>query len=229
MRDELAVVIPCYNAGERVRPVLKAVAEMVANAYLVDDGSTDGAVDDLGDLAIQTILLPQNKGKGAALLSGFRAALRSEEVRAVAVIDADGQHDPAELPRLWETFLREEADLVIGSRTFSGVDIPWRSWIGNRLTIWLTNLLTGRDLPDTQSGFRIYGRRFLQDIVTTVSPGRYETEMEILVRALRGEWKVVSEPIKTLYEPGNPSSHFDVLADSWRVYKRLFISVLKRR
>jgi glycosyltransferase involved in cell wall biosynthesis len=229
MREELAVVVPCYNAGARVRPVLEIVSGIVTHTYLVDDGSTDCALDGIGDLAIKTIILPCNQGKGAALLSGFRMALGIEDIKAVAVIDADGQHDPTELPRLWETFEREEADLVIGARSFSGGEIPWRSWLGNRMTIWLTNVLTGRNLPDTQSGFRIYGRGFLEEVVTSVSPGRYETEMEILVLALRGGRKVVSEPIKTLYERGNPSSHFAVFSDSWRVYRRLFLSVFRRR
>ena len=90
-------------------------------------------------------------------------------------------------------------------------------------------LLLGRRLPDTQCGFRVLSRRFAEAVVSEVAGGRYETEMEIIVKALREGYTVGHSPIRTLYEAGNPSSHFHKLRDSFLIYVRLLRTVLRRR
>jgi glycosyltransferase involved in cell wall biosynthesis len=229
IRQQLAVVVPCYNAGDRVRPVIEGLLRIVDHVIVVDDGSTDGAVDGLGDLDARIVALPQNQGKGHAMMAGFRAALEDSDVSAVAIVDADGQHDPGELPGLWDTFVREGAGLVIGSREFDMEHVPWRSRFGNKLTISLTALLLGKRIPDTQSGFRLHSRALLEDVIANVTPGRYESEMEILVLAVRKGYTVVPSPIQTIYEEGNPSSHFNKVGDSIRIYRRLFAAALRFR
>lgn len=221
-RETLAVVIPCYNAGGGLREVVAGARACVNRVIVVDDGSTDGAPDALADAGARLIRFPANRGKGAAILAGLRAALEEPAVRAAAVLDADGQHDPAELPKLYAAFETERADLVVGARVFGGREVPWASWLGNVLTRLLTRLFLGQSIPDTQSGYRVHGRRFAEAVVEAVGPGRYETEMEILALALRDGYKVVSTPIQTIYERGNPSSHFRKFRDSWRVWRALF-------
>jgi len=225
----LAVLIPCYNAGKRLRPVLERVLAVLPTVILVNDGSTDGCTEGLDDLPLHRVEFPRNRGKGHALLEGFRAALENDAVQAVCVVDADGQHNPDELQRLYEAFRREDADLVIGSRVFTGQHVPWASRFGNTTTIAVTTLLLGQRLPDTQSGFRLHSRRFLESVLETVAPGRYETEMEILVKAVREGFRVLSVPIETIYEPGNPSSHFGKVQDSIRIYARLFKASMRYR
>lgn len=222
--ESLAVVVPCYNAGARVRPVAEGLLELVDRVLVVDDGSTDGSIESLEGLPVRIVALPRNQGKGFAMLEGFRAALENPDITCVAIVDADGQHDPKEIPALFDTFLREDADLVIGSRTFDLEQVPWRSRLGNELTALLTGLLLRRKVPDTQSGFRLHSRRFLEDVLATVHAGRYETEMEILVKAVRQGYTFVPAPIATIYEEGNPSSHFSKLRDSFRIYRRLFVA-----
>lgn len=229
MRAEIAAVVPCYNAGNRVRPVLEHVCGLLDHVILVDDGSSDGCVHPLRNLPVNIVHFRENQGKGHALIAGFREALRLPEIAGVCVIDADGQHDPGDLIKLFEAFQCEKADLLIGSRIFDGVKVPWRSRFGNKLTIQLTALLLGRRLPDTQCGFRILSRRYAQRVVDSVRGGRYETEMEILVRALREGFTVASTPIATIYEEGNPSSHFRKIQDSVLVYSRLLRAVMRRR
>jgi glycosyltransferase involved in cell wall biosynthesis len=225
----LAVVVPCYNAGHRLRPVIEKLLREVDRVLLVDDGSTDGSAETVRDLPLRIVSFPQNRGKGQALLAGFRAALEEPDVGCVAVVDADGQHDPRELPRLYDTFQKEQADLVIGSRTFDLERVPWRSRFGNVLTRTLTGWVLGRPLPDTQSGYRLHSRRLLAHVLETVAGGRYETEMEILIRAVRAGFKVVPVPIRTIYEEGNPSSHFNKLRDSYLIYRRFLLTALKTR
>jgi glycosyltransferase involved in cell wall biosynthesis len=228
MRASLAAIIPCYNAGHRVRPVVEQVLGHLEQVLVVDDGSTDGAVEAMADLPVQVVRLAENRGKGHALLAGFREALARPETEAVCVLDADGQHNPEELPRLWAAFREEQADLVIGSRVFTTGNVPFRSRFGNTVTIAATRLLLGHRLPDTQCGYRLLSRRFAEDVVGTVSGGRYETEMEMIVKAVRGEWRVATVPIATIYEAGNPSSHFHKLRDSALIYGRLLGAVMRR-
>ncbi len=118
---------------------------------LVDDGSTDGSIEDLKDLPIRVVTLTPNRGKGYALVAGYKAVLEDPDIDCVASLDADGQHDPAELPGLHNIFIQENADLLIGSRDFTGGNVPFRSRFGNTLTVRVMGWLLGRRLPDTQS------------------------------------------------------------------------------
>jgi glycosyltransferase involved in cell wall biosynthesis len=228
MRAHVAAVVPCFNAGERVAPVVAGLREFLDHVIVVDDGSTDGAAATLGALGATLIVFPENQGKGFAMIRGFREALAYPEVTCAVIVDADGQHDPKELPRLYAAFVEQDADLVIGAREFDQVHVPWRSRFGNKLTAGITRILLGQRIGDTQSGFRLHSRRLLEFIVERVPGGRYETEMEILVKAVRGEFRVTTAPIKTIYEEGNPTSHFNKFRDSFRIYRKLFKVTLLR-
>ena len=223
---DIVALIPCYNAGQNVRAVIQNVLKVVDRLVIVDDGSTDGCLNDLG-LPVRLIRLPHNQGKGAAMIQGFKAALEDPQVQCVVVVDADGQHNPGEIPRLYQAFIDKNADLVIGARDFDQPHVPWASWFGNTLTCLVTGLLLKRRLADTQSGFRLHSRRLAQDVVSSLPGGRYETEMQILALAIKSTgaapaYSIISVPIQTIYESGNPTSHFRKLRDSWRVWSALF-------
>lgn len=220
--------MPCYNPGQRVRPVLEDLLKVGLPVVLVDDGSTDGSIEELNNLPIRIVTIDHNRGKGFALIAGYRAALEDPAVDCVASLDADGQHDPAELPRLYAVFLQERAEFLIGSRDFTGGHVPLRSRFGNTITVRVMGWLLGRRLPDTQSGYRLLSRRFLEDALESVEGGRYETEMELLAYAIREDYRIASPSIRTIYEEGNASSHFRKVQDSWRIYKVLMRAALKR-
>jgi glycosyltransferase involved in cell wall biosynthesis len=218
----LTVVIPCFNAGHRIRPVAEGAALQAARVIVVDDGSTDGAVDPLASSpGIEVLRLPCNRGKGHAIIAGLECALAQPGLEAACLMDADGQHDPADIPELVAAFRRERADLVIGQRSFDGTPVPWRSRFGNRVTARVTRLFLGRNLPDTQCGFRVLSPRFARAVVDRVAGGRYETEMEMIVLAVRGGFTLAHAPVRTVYEPGNRSSHFRKVRDSVRICLRL--------
>ena len=227
--DALCVVLPSYNPGPRLAPVVAGLQAVGAPFLLVDDGGTDGAVAALDLPEAQVLRMPENRGKGHALLAGFQAALESPACRAVCVVDADGQHNPADLPRFWAAFEAEQADLVLGVRNRAGSYVPLRSRFGNWLTIHVTAWLLGRRLPDTQCGFRLLSRAFAETVLAEVAGGRYETEMEMLVLAMRRNVRIAQVPIATVYEAGNPSSHFQKVQDSWRIYRRLWQAARKYR
>lgn len=222
LSSSLAVVVPCYNAGGRLLPVLEALAAVAPRLVLVDDGSTDGCTSAIDALATETVRFAHNRGKGHALLAGFEAALSHPDVQVIACLDADGQHDPAELPGLVAAREAQEADLLIGSRSFTGGGVPFRSRFGNVMTVGVMSLLTGHRLPDTQSGYRLLSRRLATRAVAQLKGGRYETEMEILLLALSEGFSVKTSPIRTIYETGNPSSHFRKISDSWRIYRAMW-------
>lgn len=226
--SRVAALVPCYNTGGRVVPVLERLLQKMNRVIVVDDGSTDDLRGMIDGLPVRTVTFPVNRGKGHALLAGFREALKDEAVDCVVTLDSDGQHDPDELPRLYEAFKNEKADLVIGSRVFNDREIPWRSRFGNNLTITLTGLLLGQRLPDTQSGYRLHSRRFVEHILETIAGGRYETEMEILAHAIKRHFKTIPVPIQTIYIEGNQSSHFHVLRDSFLIYRKLLAMTFHR-
>lgn len=218
---DLTAIVPCYNAGDRIRPVVEALSTQVDHILVVDDGSTDGSMKSLASLPVEILTIPKNLGKGHALLAGFRKALENPDIACVCALDADGQHDPAEIPRLYAAYRDSGADLVIGSRVFDGGHVPWRSRFGNKLTVSVTALLLGHRLPDTQSGYRLLSRPFAESVLESIPGGRYETEMEIIIKAIREGWKTEPVPIRTIYEAGNASSHFRKFHDSFRIYSRL--------
>ncbi len=228
LRAETAIVVPCYNPGFRLRSVIERAVARVDHVIVVNDGSTDDALATIHDLPARVIAFPENRGKGFALLAGFRAALDLAGVTCVTVVDADGQHDPGDLPSLYAAFRQRNADLVIGARTFDKRAVPWRSRFGNKVTVSATAWLLGQRIPDTQSGFRLHARPFLESVVLSIPGGRYETEMAILIKAIRERRTIVSVPIRTIYETGNPSSHFHKLRDSYRIYRTLFSQAWRR-
>jgi glycosyltransferase involved in cell wall biosynthesis len=229
LRADMVAIVPCYNAGPLVKPVVTKLIEMLDHVIVVDDGSTDGATQELEELPITLLKHDVNRGKGHALLTGYQEALKIPNAVAICVLDADGQHDPDELPALFDAFLQKDADLVIGSRVFTGGHVPWRSRFGNQLTATITAILLGKRFPDTQSGYRMLSRPYAAAVVENVPGGRYETEMEIFVKAVCGKWRVVPVPIKTIYESGNVSSHFNKYRDSFLVYFRLLQAILRHR
>src|SRR5687768_8936700 len=111
-------LIPAYNEAERVRAVIETTRTFLP-VLVVDDGSSDETVT-ISEQAGATVLrqIP-NQGKGMALKAGFRWALARPDCQAVITIDADGQHDPAEIPKFLETFQQHQSDLIIGYRDFS--------------------------------------------------------------------------------------------------------------
>jgi glycosyltransferase involved in cell wall biosynthesis len=231
----LAVVIPAYNSGDSLPVLLTNLTAVLSNStmisasiFVVNDGSTDESMEALKSFDVTLLHHDMNQGKGASLKTGYLKALENSAIQCFAVLDADGQHDPEELPRLFDEFQKQEADFLIGSRVFSGQQVPFRSWFGNKVTQLISAVLLGKWLPDTQSGYRLISRAYLEKELPKIQGGRYETEMEMIAKAIRGDYRLISVPIQTLYEEGNPSSHFRVIRDSFRIYSTLLKMAVTR-
>ena len=151
----------------------------------------------------------RNRGKGAALRTGFTALL-DEGADAVLTIDADGQHDPAVAPALLDAL--RDADIVIGTRRRDGTPMPLHRRVSNALSSRAISRCAGCALPDTQSGYRAIRGEVLRRIHPRGD--RYEYETDFLILAARAGFEIAGVPIPTIY--GAPS-HFRPLHDAARV------------
>jgi len=181
----------------------------------VDDGSTDSTGAHLATSGVPVLTHAANRGKGAALLTAFRWALE-RGYASVLTLDGDGQHDPADIPALLGAAV--DADLVIGVREMSRQAAPLRSWLGNALSGRAFAWLSHTGIRDCQSGYRVYSSRFLTRVLPHLRPGRYETEMELLLYAARNGFRLGAVPVRTIYdEQSRRLSHFDPCGDTLRV------------
>jgi len=208
-------VIPCYNVGAACLPTVAGARAQLKAVLAVDDGSTDDTGKHLAGTGIPVLSHPQNRGKGAALITAFQWALE-RGYEAVLTLDGDGQHDPTDIPKLLEA--GTSADLVIGVREVQRGVAPLRSWIGNALSGRVFSWLSRTGIRDCQSGYRLYSARFLARVLPHLRPGRYETEMELLLYAARNGFRLSAVPIRTIYdEQSRRLSHFDPCGDTLRV------------
>ncbi len=223
-------VIPCFNVAALCRPVVRRALEFADRVLVVDDGSTDGTAEVLAEEVagsagrMRLLRLPVNRGKGAALLAAFRLALAEEDFDVLVTLDGDGQHRPQDIPAL-AAAARAGASLVVGGRQ-EFAKMPLRSRFGNTLTSWILRRALPGCPQDTQSGFRAHRRALIEAIVRRIPGHRYETELRILLLALRGRQRVAELPIPTLYFDGNRSSHYQPVRDSLRIVQTLLVAWL---
>ncbi len=222
----VVVVIPAYQPDHRLTSLIRALqSEFLGHIVVVDDGSTIPVAALFAGLeeleGVHVLRHAINLGKGAALRTGFNYALCNfPNLAGVVTADADGQHHYDDI-RCIARRLREEPDtLVLGVRDFSG-NVPLRSRVGNNLTRWIVSLIIGQRLADTQTGLRGIPRTLISRL-TKVGTKGYAFELAMLITAKHNGFPFRQEPIQTIYEAGNRSSHFSPVRDSMRIYMVLF-------
>jgi len=222
------IVIPAYNPeGDKLISLVKEVTSLnVERVIVINDGSRGElrpCFDALAGLPDTVVLHHrENRGKGAALKTGFRHVLQYRvPCSAVITMDADGQHLVADVEKVLEASLDEPEALILGVRQFTG-KVPLRSLMGNKLTYLLFRGLVGRKITDTQTGLRGIPHHFL-DRLLALSSDRYDYELEMLLTLVQEKSRIVQVPISTVYENGNSISSFRPVADSMQVYRILFL------
>ena len=215
LNGEIIVLVPTYNNAGTLRDVLLRILAMDWPLLVVNDGSTDETAGILASLTqtwgpqLLVIHHARNQGKGAALKSGFREALRRGYSYALT-LDADGQHFPEDIPLLVEA--AGEKTLVVGSRPVQGAD--GGSSFANRFSNFWFRLYTACDLPDTQTGFRLYPLQQLPSL--SLMSSRYEAELSLLVFSA---WKGLTlKPVSVrVAYPEDRVSHFRPALDFLRI------------
>jgi glycosyltransferase involved in cell wall biosynthesis len=217
MFDSFGVVIPAYNEASHIAAVVDGVSRIVprANILVVDDGSSDATAEVAERAGAAVLRNPGNLGKGSSLVAGYERLLERKEIEGIFTLDADGQHDPAEMPGFIQSFRDGPADLVIGSRMADTKGMPWVRRMTNRLTSAVISRRARCRIDDTQSGYRLIRSSLLRGM--TLVTRRFDLESEILIRAARSGAVIASVPIRTIY--GDERSKIHPLKDTVRFFR----------
>lgn len=215
---EIIALIPGYNEARFIGDVVKGAAKYIP-VIVIDDGSSDGTGGVAAMAGAKVLVHTRNQGKGKALLTGFDYAI-NRGVDAAITLDADGQHDPDEIPLFIEAFRAGKGDIIIGQRQYN--KMPAKSRFGNRIGSFFLRLAMGRPIPDNQSGYRLFSLEAMKQVRPTST--RFEAEVEMLLRADFAGLTVGWVPIKTIYN--EKKSHFRPVQDSllffkmtWRIWR----------
>ncbi len=213
----IVALVPAHDEGPRIGAVIREAARHLP-VIVVDDGSSDDTEARARAAgAARVIVQRPNRGKGAALRTGFAAAL-ADGVDAVIALDADGQHDPGEIPRFLEAFAAGRPDLVVGRRDFRRMPPVRRlsNELGGRVFSWSV----GRRIPDNQSGYRLVSARLMTALAGSGEDG-FAFEVEMITTCVREGWPIAWVPIRTIYA-GEPS-HIRPVA-----HLREFVGICRR-
>ncbi len=193
---KLSIVMPVYNESASIREIVKRVQALphAKEIVIVDDGSLDGTRDILRGLAggeIRVFFHANNRGKGAALRTGFAKA-RGD---VIVVQDADLEYNPRDIPALLAPIERGEADVVFGSRFLGGPHRVLNFWhyVGNRMLTLLSNMCTNVNLTDMETGYKLFRREVLQQI--EIECDRFGFEPEITAKVARLHCRIYEHPI----------------------------------
>lgn len=215
------VLIPSFNAEKSLGSLLEKIAQYVnkKDTVVIDDGSRDNTSTIALEKGVTLLRHSVNRGKGEALKTGFQYALNSD-YQAVITIDADGQHDPELLPHLLKV---RDYDIVIGSRMRHRKNMPFMRVLSNKITSLLISIITGQKIEDSQSGYRIIKAQVLRNI--TLITSHYETESELLIKAIRKGYSVGFCDINTVY--ADEKTSINPLLDILRFVKLIVKTILR--
>ena len=220
--DRVTVLIPAYQAKGTIGPLVAGVQKMGFPVIVVDDASHDGTAKEAESAGAAVLRRATNGGKGAALRDGIQAALR-QGCDWVLVLDADGQHLVSEIPLFLEEARRGGADLLIGNRMIHPRGMPLDRWTTNLIMSRILSRVAGREVPDTQCGFRMIRREVLEKVRLTCD--RFEVESELVVRAAWAGFRIASVPVSCVYR--RQISFIRPLRDTIRFF--CFLSRLKKQ
>ena len=218
--ESVCVIVPTYNNERTIVDVLRRIQAYSRNIIVVNDGSTPATMEAI-TASFDASELPEivdytpNRGKGHALMQGFRRALELGYKYAIT-IDSDGQHFPEDIPVLMDCFLQHKGSLIVGSRNLTADNMPSKNTFANKFSNFWFRLQTGIPLEDTQSGYRLYPLESI-NLRWLITP-RYEAELELLVFSVWRGVPVTSVPVRVYYPPEvERVSHFRPFWDFFRI------------
>jgi glycosyltransferase involved in cell wall biosynthesis len=195
-KETVLAIIPAYCEGRFVGQVVRQVFQFVQAVLVVDDGSPDNTSTEAESAGAKVIRHPTNLGKGAALKTGLNYAV-SIGAPFYLFLDADGQHDPSEIPAFMEAINRSGADLVVGNRMGNLQSMPLiRRWT-NQFMSWQIGRICRVPIPDSQCGFRLARKELLP--VLLAPSNRFEFESESIILAARQGFRLDFVTIRTIY------------------------------
>lgn len=212
MTPRVIVAVPVYNHAPTLRAVVLGLLERHPHVLVVDDGSDDLEPEVLAGLPVRMVRHGRNRGKGAAIRTAALEA-RRQGMSHIVTIDADGQHDPADLPLFLEAVAADPLAVIVGARDFNTENVPGSSRFGRAFSNFWLRVQTGVILSDVQSGYRAYPLNVLENLRCTEN--RYSFEVEVLVRAAWAGFRLREVNIRVHYPPkGERVSHFRAFMDN---------------
>jgi glycosyltransferase involved in cell wall biosynthesis len=224
----LSVIIPVYNEVHNIKTIVKRVQDtkLAAEIIIVDDGSKDGTRDILqtmnGKKKIRVILHEKNQGKGAAVVTGMRAA----KGEILLIQDADLEYDPRDYPLLLKPLEEGLADVVYGSRFLGGAHRVTMFWhqVANKLLTFITNILYDSILTDMETGYKVFRRKVIEDM--TIKAKRFNFEPEFTAKILKRKYRIYEVPITFNprdYSEGKKIKFHDAFEAVWALIKYRFV------
>jgi glycosyltransferase involved in cell wall biosynthesis len=211
------VLIPTYNNGGTLRDVVERVLPFCADVIVVNDGCTDHSAEILASFGerITVVDYGRNRGKGYALKQGFKKA-KSKGFDYALTLDSDGQHFPEDIPLFVNELEKHPNALIVGSRNLNQENMPGGNTFANKFSNFWFKVQTGIDLPDTQTGYRLYPLRNMSGLALLTS--RYEAELELLVFSAWHCTELIPIKINVFYPKGEERvSHFRPFWDFFRI------------
>jgi glycosyltransferase involved in cell wall biosynthesis len=233
---KICVLIPAYNESKRIGKLVSQILtlEEITEVVVVDDGSSDSTSREAKKAGATVLRHKQNRGKGAALRTGF-SYIKDKNFDAVVTMDGDGQHDWNEIPNFIAAFENKDFGIVLGSRMPACQDLAGRQkcenmphirYMTNRFTSFVTSLLCGFKVTDSQSGFRLISIDVLKKI--ELSTSKFEIESEVIIKAARKGFKIKEIPISTVYlADSTKKSKIHPLIDTLRFFRLVIKNLLK--
>ncbi len=224
----LAVILPSLDPDGKILGVIDGLEEQgFKHIVVVDDGSDEEHQKYFEQASqahpdITVLHHGVNRGKGRALKTAFSYVSENiPDAPGVITIDGDGQHLTPDIVECGKRMLSEVDKVVLGCRDFNAPGVPPRSVAGNKTTARLFRLCYGIKLSDTQTGLRAIPRKYL-DAFCKIDGERFEYETNMLLNMKRMGIEFYEQPIATVYDPEDYSSHYNAIKDSWRIFKVMF-------
>ncbi len=225
---EITVIIPVYNEIQTIEEIIRRVKAtgLVNEILVVDDGSKDGTREKLAEIEktgqIRVILHAVNKGKGAAVVTGIKAATKD----VIIIQDADLEYDPREYENLLKPIREGKADIVYGSRFLGGARRPILYWnmVANKLLTFMTNILYNNILSDMETGYKVFKREVIKDI--PLHSKRFDFEPEFTAKVLKRRIRIYEVPIDFNprdYSQGKKIHLSDAFYAVWALLKYRFV------
>jgi len=224
----LSVIIPVYNELHNINMIVKRVQDtkLATEIVIVDDGSKDGTREILqkmdGKKKIRVILHEKNQGKGAAVVTGMKAA----KGEIILIQDADLEYDPRDYPTLLKPIQEGLADVVYGSRFLGGphrVTMFWHQ-VANKLLTLITNILYDSILTDMETGYKVFRRKVIEGM--TIKAKRFNFEPEFTAKILKRKYRIYEVPISFNprdYSEGKKIKLHDAFEAVWALIKYRFM------
>ena len=220
--SDFCVIVPTYNNVKTLSAVIDSILPYTSKLIVVNDGSTDGTAKllkskkaEIGDV-LEVVSYGRNRGKWHAISKGLRAAAAAGFKNAITM-DSDGQHFASDIPEFVAAAAAHPGTVIVGSRVLKTKnDVPQKNIAANKFSNFWFYVQTFINLPDTQSGFRLYPVGEINAI--HIVSGRYEAELEVLVRAAWRFIPIISIQISVYYAPESERvSHFRPFTDFMRI------------